>query len=143
VGHLMFAWRLFDIVLMKILNVKGVYISWDFFFGMMKDNLGCINVIILQFSERNNEGFFYFVKVSYACPSLFHLHGFFWSQGEIKNLYIYNKNMNIFSRRVAIGGDVGVTYPNEFVLLNNYLLLNEKYYLSHWVYIYFIRFHIF
>ena len=39
--------------------------------------------------------------------------------------------MNIFSRRVAIGGGVGVTYPKECVLLNNYLLLNENYYLSH------------
>jgi len=135
--------RLFDIVLTKILNVKGVYISWDFFFGMMKDNLGRINVIILLFSERNNECFFYFVKVSYACPSLFHLCGFFCWQGELRNLYIYNKNMNIFSRRVAIGGDEGVNYPKECALLNNFLLLNEKYYLSHWVYIYFIRFHIF
>ena len=98
---------------------------------MMKDNLGCIDVIIFQFSERNNECFFYFVKVFYACPSLFHLRGFFLSQGELRNLYIYNTNMNIFSRRDAIGGDVGVTYPKECVLLNNYLLLNEKYYLSH------------
>ena len=38
--------------------------------------------------------------------------------------------MNIFSRRVTIGGDVGVTYPKQCVLSNNYLLLNEKYYFS-------------
>ena len=108
----------------------------------MKDNLGCVNVIILQFSERNNGCFFYFVKVFYACLSLFQFHGLFWSQGELINLslYIYNKNMNIFSRRVSIGGDVGVTYPKQCALLNNYLLVNEKYYPSHWVYIYFIRF---
>ena len=38
--------------------------------------------------------------------------------------------MIIFSRRVAIGGDVGVTYPEQCVLLNNYHLVNENYYLS-------------
>ena len=48
--------------------------------------------------------------------------------------------MIIFSRRVAIGGDVGVTYPKQGVMLNNYLLVNEKYYLSHSMYIYFIIF---
>jgi len=134
--------RLCDIVTMKILNAKGVYISWYFFFEMMKDNLRCINVVILQFSERKNGCFFYSIKVFYACPSLFHLHGFFWLKGELRSfsLYIYNKNMNIFSRIVAIGGDVGVTYPKQCVLLNNYLLLNEKYYLSDWVYTYSIRF---
>ena len=33
--------------------------------------------------------------------------------------------MNIFSRRVEIGGDVGVTYPKQCAWLNNYLLLIE------------------
>ena len=104
-----------DIVTMKILNAKGVYVSWYFFFQMIKDNLGCINVIILQFSERNNGCFFYSIIVFYPSPILVHLHGFFWSKGELRSLslYIYNKNMNIFSSRVAIGGDVGATYPKN------------------------------
>jgi len=46
----------------------------------------------------------------------------------------------MFSRIVAIGGDVGVTYPKQGVMLNNYLLVNEKYYLCHSMYIYFIIF---
>lgn len=131
-----------DILTMKILNAKGVYVSWYFFFEMIKDNWGCINLIILQFSERNNGCFFYSIKFFYPCPILFHLQGFFWSKGELRSLslYIYNKNMNIFSSRVAIGGDVGATYPKQCVFLNNYLLHNEQYYLSHWVYTYFITF---
>ena len=125
--------NLCDIVLMKILNEKGVYISWYFFFDMMKYNLGCINVIILQFREIKIWCFFYFIKFFRAFPNLFHIAGFFWSKGELRNfsLYIYNKNMIIFHRRVAIGGDVGVTYPKQCLLLNNYLLVNENYYLSH------------
>ena len=131
-----------DIVTMKILNAKGVCVSWYFFFEMIEDNLGFINVIILQFSERNNGCFFYSIKVFYPCPILFHLHGFLRSKGELRSLslYIYNKNMNFFIRRVAIGGDVGATYPKQCVLLNNYLLHNEQYYLSHSVYTYFITF---
>jgi len=48
--------------------------------------------------------------------------------------------MVIFGRGVAIGGDAGVTYPEQCVLLNNYLLVNENYYLFHLLYIYFIIF---
>jgi len=126
--------NLCDIVLMRILNAKGVYISWYFFFEMLKDNLGCVNVIILQFRERKIWWFFYFIKFFCAYPSLFHIDGFLLSKGEIRNLllYIYNKNMIFSCRRVEIGGDVRVTYPKTFVLLNNYLLVDENYYLSHW-----------
>ena len=48
--------------------------------------------------------------------------------------------MIIFSRIIAIGGDVGVTYPKKGVTFNNYFIVNEKYYLSHSVDIYLIIF---